>query len=94
MYWIHVPDTFSNIPGHKLEDALNAFWMMKESGMLVGALCTTVVTIAFTNFAGVTVTKVMSATTRIVLSAITTIIVWALSIPLFHSQFIAEQVQK
>lgn len=92
MYWIHVPDSFSSIPGHKLEDALNGFWMMKENGELIASLFTTIVSIAFFNFAGITVTKFMSATTRMVLDSVRTIIIWAISIPLFDSQFIPEQI--
>lgn len=92
MYWIHVPDSFSKIPGHKLEDALNAFWMMKHNGELIASLFTTIVSIAFFNFAGITVTKFMSATTRMVLDSVRTIIIWAVSIPLFDSQFIPEQI--
>lgn len=92
MYYIHVPDTFSKNPENRLEDALNAFWMMSQSGELVGALCCTVVSIAFFNFAGISVTKYMSATTRMVLDSIRTIIIWAVSIPLFDSQFIPLQI--
>ncbi|KHN85757.1 Solute carrier family 35 member F6 [Toxocara canis] len=48
--------------------------------------------IAFFNFAGVSVTKYMSATTRMVLDSVRTIIIWAVSIPLFDSQFIPLQI--
>uniref|UniRef100_A0A0N5ADW1 CRT-like domain-containing protein n=1 Tax=Syphacia muris TaxID=451379 RepID=A0A0N5ADW1_9BILA len=92
MYYIKVPSSFSKLPERRLEDALNAFWMMSVSGELVASLFTTVVSIAFFNFAGVTVTKCMSATTRMVLDSVRTIIIWAVSIPLFDSQFIPEQV--
>ncbi|MFH4975528.1 hypothetical protein AB6A40_002237 [Gnathostoma spinigerum] len=92
MYYIHVPSTFSTSPENRLEDALDAFYEMSVSGELVGALCTTTVSIAFFNFAGVSVTKYMSATTRMVLDSVRTIIIWAVSIPLFEQQFIPLQI--
>ncbi|VDM39435.1 unnamed protein product [Toxocara canis] len=92
MYFIHVSSLFSNSPEYRLEDALDAFNQMSRSGELVGALCLTFISIAFFNFAGVSVTKYMSATTRMVLDSVRTIIIWAVSIPLFDSQFIPLQI--
>lgn len=51
-------------PEGRLEDALDAFAMMSHSGLLVGLLSLIVFSIAFFNFAGVSITKHMSATTR------------------------------
>lgn len=92
MYYIHVPSMFSDSPENRLEDALDAFYEMSQSGELVGALSLTVVSIAFFNFSGISVTKYMSATTRMVLDSIRTIIIWALSIPLFNEEFIKEKI--
>ncbi|VDN21428.1 unnamed protein product [Gongylonema pulchrum] len=92
MYYIRVPELFSNSPEHRLEDALDAFQEIGESKELVAALCCTIASIAFFNFCGISVTKYMSATTRMVLDSIRTIVIWAVSIPLFHSSFIPLQV--
>lgn len=48
--------------------------------------------IAFFNFAGVTVTKELSATTRMVLDSVRTLVIWIFSIPLFGEKFIPVQV--
>ncbi|VDN01720.1 unnamed protein product [Thelazia callipaeda] len=92
MFFIHVPPMFSNSPENRLEDALDAFQEMRDSGELVAALSLTLISIAFFNFSGVSVTKYMDATTRMVLDSIRTIIIWAVSIPLFHSNFIPLQL--
>ncbi|EPB69488.1 hypothetical protein ANCCEY_11426 [Ancylostoma ceylanicum] len=52
----------------------------------------TLSSIAFFNYAGVSVTKELSATTRTVIDSIRTIVIWAASIPLFHAKFIPYQV--
>ncbi|VDK38831.1 unnamed protein product [Gongylonema pulchrum] len=91
MYYIRVPELFSSSPEHRLEDALDAFQEIGESGELAAALCCTIASIAFFNFCGISVTKYMSATTRMVLDSIRTIVIWAVSIPLFHSSFIPLQ---
>merc|ERR1712181_163667 len=74
------------IPGtgkHRLEDALDAFTQMSNSGTLCGLLSLIVFSIAFFNFAGVSITKHMSATTRKVLDTLRTLVIWLLTI-LFH----------
>jgi len=74
------------IPGtgkHRLEDALDAFTQMSNSGTLCGLLSLIVFSIAFFNFAGVSITKHMSATTRKVLDTLRTLVIWLITI-LFH----------
>uniref|UniRef100_A0A1I8A5W8 TPT domain-containing protein n=1 Tax=Steinernema glaseri TaxID=37863 RepID=A0A1I8A5W8_9BILA len=87
MYFIYVPDTFSTNPFHRLEDVIYAFQEMAKQPKIVLALMGTVVSIAFFNFAGVSVTKYLSATTRMVLDSVRTLIIWAVSIPLFGEHF-------
>lgn len=48
--------------------------------------------IAFFNFAGISVTKELSATTRMVLDSFRTLLIWLVSIPLFSERFILVQV--
>lgn len=47
----------------------------------------TFVSIAFFNFAGVSVTKEMSATTRMVLDSVRTLVIWAVSLALRWQTF-------
>lgn len=92
MYFIKVPYTFSKDPNHRLEDIFLAFKEMGERPQIVMALLLTVVSIAFFNFAGVSVTKRLSATTRMVLDSVRTLVIWMVSLPLFGEKFIPLQV--
>ncbi|CAD5216469.1 unnamed protein product [Bursaphelenchus xylophilus] len=92
MYFIHVPHTFSHNPFDRLEDVINAFHDIKAQPMIALALTCTIVSIAFFNFAGVSVTKRLSATSRMVLDSVRTLVIWILSIPLFGEKFIPLQL--
>jgi hypothetical protein len=52
----------------------------------------TVISIAFFNFAGVSVTKELSATTRMVLDSVRTLVIWSVSLSLQWQQFYWPQV--
>jgi len=92
MYFIHVPETFSNDPEHRLENVILAFKQIADQPIILMALFCTIVSIAFFNFAGVSVTKRLSATTRMVLDSVRTLIIWIFSIPLFGEKFIPLQM--
>uniref|UniRef100_A0A914Q0R1 EamA domain-containing protein n=1 Tax=Panagrolaimus davidi TaxID=227884 RepID=A0A914Q0R1_9BILA len=92
MYYIHVPSTFSSNPYGRLEDIFFAFKEIGDNRTILAALALTIVSIAFFNFAGVTVTKRLSATSRMVLDSVRTLVIWIISIPLFGEQFIAVQL--
>uniref|UniRef100_A0A914YL94 Solute carrier family 35 member F6 n=1 Tax=Panagrolaimus superbus TaxID=310955 RepID=A0A914YL94_9BILA len=92
MYYIHVPSTFSSNPYGRLEDIFFAFKEIGDNPTILAALALTIVSIAFFNFAGVTVTKRLSATSRMVLDSVRTLVIWIISIPLFGEQFIAIQL--
>jgi len=66
--------------GNHLESAPDAFVQMKHSWIITMALFGTVISIAFFNWFGVSVTKVMSATTRMVLDSCRTFIIWGVSL--------------
>lgn len=57
MYFIHVPSRFSNNPRGVMEDVIDAFVMIKNNHLLLVPLTGTVISIAFFNFAGISVTK-------------------------------------
>ncbi|KAK3915012.1 Solute carrier family 35 member F6 [Frankliniella fusca] len=65
-YWIPAYPPFSENPRNVLEDTPDGLVQLYNNGLLLFAMFGTFVSIAFFNFAGVSVTKEMSATTRMV----------------------------
>nr|XP_045620292.1 solute carrier family 35 member F6-like [Procambarus clarkii]XP_045620293.1 solute carrier family 35 member F6-like [Procambarus clarkii] len=86
MYYIPAGKFSGNDRG-VLEDSIDAFVQLSNSGLLVGAIILNVVSIAFFNFAGVSVTKEISATTRMVLDSIRTLVIWLVSLALHWQNF-------
>ncbi|XP_036405998.1 solute carrier family 35 member F6 [Megalops cyprinoides] len=91
MFYIPV-GSFSNNPRQVLEDALDAFCQIGHQPMIVLALLGNTVSIAFFNFAGISVTKEISATTRMVLDSLRTVVIWAVSLAVGWEQFHGLQV--
>ncbi|XP_074540634.1 solute carrier family 35 member F6 [Halichoeres trimaculatus] len=91
MYFIPVGN-FSGNPRHVLEDALDAFCQIGHKPLIILALLGNTVSIAFFNFAGISVTKEISATTRMVLDSLRTLVIWVVSLGLGWEQFHGLQV--
>ncbi|KAK2890041.1 solute carrier family 35 member F6 [Channa argus] len=91
MYFIHVGN-FSGSPRLVLEDALDAFCQIGHQPLILLALLGNTVSIAFFNFAGISVTKEISATTRMVLDSLRTLVIWVVSLALGWEQFLGLQV--
>ncbi|XP_056284074.1 solute carrier family 35 member F6 [Pseudoliparis swirei] len=91
MYFIHVGE-FSGNTREVLEDALDAFCQIGHNPLILLALLGNTVSIAFFNFAGISVTKEISATTRMVLDSLRTLVIWAVSLALGWEQFQGLQV--
>ncbi|XP_077367443.1 solute carrier family 35 member F6 [Festucalex cinctus] len=91
MYFIHVGQ-FSDNPRQVLEDALDAFCQIGFRPLIMLALLGNTVSIAFFNFAGISVTKEISATTRMVLDSLRTLVIWVVSLALGWEQFHGLQV--
>ncbi|XP_060947187.1 solute carrier family 35 member F6 [Limanda limanda] len=91
MYFIHVGD-FSSNPREVLEDALDAFCQIGHQPLIILALLGNTVSIAFFNFAGISVTKEISATTRMVLDSLRTLVIWVVSLALGWEHFQGLQV--
>ncbi|XP_061197294.1 solute carrier family 35 member F6-like [Saccostrea echinata] len=71
---------FSKLPNQKLEDPVDAFIQIGNSWIILLATVGNIVSIAFFNFAGISVTKELSATTRMVLDSIRTLFIWMLTL--------------
>ncbi|XP_064642888.1 solute carrier family 35 member F6-like isoform X2 [Lineus longissimus] len=84
--------SFSKLPEHRLEDALDGFVQLSNSWIICLATVGNIVSIAFFNFAGIGVTKEMSAMTRMVLDSGRTLIIWIVTLALGWQSFFALQV--
>ncbi|KAK3105041.1 hypothetical protein FSP39_015884 [Pinctada imbricata] len=78
---------FSQLPDHKLEDPIDAFLQLGNNSIILTATIGNIVSIAFFNFCGISVTKELSATTRMVLDSIRTLVIWAVSLALIWQDF-------
>lgn len=63
--------------GGRFEDINDAVLQIYNSTAISLAIGGTILSIAFFNFSGISVTKEMSATTRMVLDSVRTIVIWA-----------------
>ncbi|XP_068207612.1 solute carrier family 35 member F6-like isoform X2 [Palaemon carinicauda] len=86
MYYIPGGMFSSNERG-VLEDTPDAFLQIKNNPLLILAILLNITSIAFFNFAGVSVTKELSATTRMVLDSIRTLVIWVFSIAVQWERF-------
>ncbi|CAL8314320.1 unnamed protein product [Lota lota] len=91
MYFIPAGQ-FTGNPRQVLEDALDAFCQIGIQPLIMVALLGNTISIAFFNFAGISVTKEISATTRMVLDSLRTLVIWAVSLALGWEQFHGLQV--
>ncbi|XP_045102551.1 solute carrier family 35 member F6-like isoform X2 [Portunus trituberculatus] len=79
MYYIPAGKLSGNENG-TLEDAIDAFVQIGNSALLALSLLMNIVSIAFFNFAGISVTKELSATTRMVLDSVRTFVIWVFTL--------------
>lgn len=86
MYFIKVGE-FGHNPRHVLEDAYDGLYQLAHNPQLAGAFFLTMMSIAFFNFAGISVTKEMNATTRMVLDSIRTLVIWGVSLGIGWQSF-------
>ncbi|XP_045784611.1 solute carrier family 35 member F6-like isoform X2 [Maniola jurtina] len=86
-YWIPAPEHFDQNPRGTVEDFIDGLVQIGNNSLLLLAILGTIVSIAFFNFAGISVTKEMSATTRMVLDSVRTIVIWSVSIAVAWQAF-------
>ena len=88
----HLPATQDFWQIHtRFEDAIDALHQIFSARLLLVASLGVIVSIAFFNFSGLTVTKTMNATTRMVLDSVRTIFIWVVSLILGWQKFEALQ---
>ncbi|CAK1554748.1 unnamed protein product [Leptosia nina] len=91
-YWIPAPPHFSHNPNGTIEDAIDGLVQIGNNPILLCAVLGTIVSIAFFNFSGISVTKEMSATHRMILDSVRTLVIWLFSIgvgwQVFHWQHV------
>merc|ERR1712156_168117 len=85
--FIQVGPQFGHGPRHVLEDAYDGCYQLAHNPLLALAFSGTIISIAFFNFAGISVTKELSATTRMVLDSIRTLVIWAVSMAIGWQDF-------
>lgn len=83
----HVPNPYPGVPGNRFEDAIDAFHQLGNDHILLIAMLGNLVSIAFFNFCGISVTKVLSATTRMVLDSVRTGVVWIFALAVGWEKF-------
>ncbi|XP_054714467.1 solute carrier family 35 member F6-like [Uloborus diversus] len=87
MYYIKVGHSIFDNPHGSMEDAIDGLIQMRNSWQVSTAVAGTIISIAFFNFAGLSVTKEMSATTRMVLDSVRTFVVWIFSLAIQWQTF-------
>ncbi|XP_070166308.1 solute carrier family 35 member F6 [Polyergus mexicanus] len=78
--YITAPPPFADNSRGTLEASVEALVEIGSSSKLLIAVIGISFSIAFFNFAGISVTKEMSATTRMILDSVRTILIWAFSL--------------
>merc|ERR1719507_2575834 len=89
--FIYVGPSFGPGPRFVLEDAYDGVYQLAHNPLLALAFSGTVISIAFFNFAGISVTKELTATTRMVLDSVRTLVIWMVSIGVGWQNFFALQ---
>lgn len=84
----HLPADISFWQEHvRFEDAIDGLSQMGNNWQLCFANIGLIVSIAFFNFSGLTITEKMNATTRMVLDSVRTIFIWAFSLIVGWQEF-------
>ncbi|OUC45704.1 hypothetical protein D917_01789 [Trichinella nativa] len=91
-YWIKVPATFSTDPDGRLENVLDAVHQIEDNMLILLPIIGLIVSIAFFNFAGISVTKEMNATTRMVLDSVRVFFIWGVSLIAGWQSFVLLQL--
>ncbi|XP_021184844.2 solute carrier family 35 member F6 [Helicoverpa armigera] len=86
-YWTPAPPHFGNNARGTVEDVVDGLVQIGNNPLILLATLGTIISIAFFNFAGISVTKEMSATTRMVLDSVRTFVIWMVSLAVSWQAF-------
>ena len=75
-----IPLNLINYKGAPVEDSLDGIYQIYNSPQIAGGYFGTVLSISFFNFAGVSITKELSATTRMVLDSVRILVIWSFTV--------------
>jgi len=92
LYYIRTPAFSQDDPENRLENLAGAFHQLKDNPVILVACLVNLFAIGILNFAGISVTKELSATTRVVLSNLRTILVYIITLALKWQAFHALQL--
>ena len=92
MYYLKLPALSKDDPDHRLENVPDAIHQMFDNPVILVAVIVNLVSIGFLNFAGITITKELSATTRVVLGNLRTVIIWVVTLILKWQKFYGLQL--
>lgn len=70
-----------------LENAIDGIYQITHSWQIATATGGTILSIAFFNYAGISVTKEISATSRMVLDSVRTFVIWGVSLGIGWQKF-------
>lgn len=76
--------TDADHPTGRFEDAVDAAWQLSTSKWLVLAIGGNMLSIAFFNWFGISITSEMSAAHRMVLDSVRTLVVWGYDLMCVH----------
>jgi len=82
-----VPMYFIHIEGYPFENAPDALAQLGNNPTIIAAMVGNILSIAFFNFFGISITKSMSASHRMVLDSVRTCVVWGMSLALKWEHF-------
>lgn len=83
-----IPLNFLTYSGAPIEDSIDGLYQIYNSPEIAGGYFGTVVSIGFFNFAGVSITKELSATTRMVLDSVRILVIWSFTVLVGWQAFI------
>lgn len=86
-YYIKVGPPFSDNTTGSLENVFDALAQIGNSWQIMVSVLGTIISIAFFNYAGISVTKEISATTRMVLDSVRTMVIWVFSMAIGWQHF-------
>ncbi|CAO1442263.1 unnamed protein product [Diamesa serratosioi] len=86
-YYIKVPPPFNGNARQVLEDAPDGFTLIINNLLLMVPLFGSIISIAFYNYAGLSMTKEISSTTRMVFEIVCIITVWSFSLMIGWQKF-------